>query len=149
MAQVVFTVRRSLRLPAQAVFDELIDWSGHAEWVPMTKVEILEGDGGVGTAFVATTGLGKAALPDRMRVEALDREAMTVHIVKIGPVLTGDVHLAVTASSNTTCELSWVEDVRVPGLPAFLARPVAAAATKAFTSSIDRMAKRVSQRSQV
>ena len=102
MAQVVFTVRRSLRLPAQAVFDELIDWSGHAEWVPMTKVEILEGDGGVGTAFVATTGLGKAALPDRMRVEALDREAMTVHIVKIGPVLTGDVHLAVTASSNTT-----------------------------------------------
>ncbi len=110
-------------------------------------MEILVGDGGVGTAFVATTGLGKAALPDRMRVEALDREAMTVHIVKIGPVLTGDVHLAVTASSNTTCELSWVEDVRVPGLPAVLARPVAAAASKAFTSSIGRMAKRVTQRS--
>ncbi len=38
MANVYFTVARDLPLPARAVFDELIDWKGHAEWVPLTRV---------------------------------------------------------------------------------------------------------------
>ena len=41
---------------ASVVFDELIDWKGHANWVPLTRVEILSGDGGPGTEFVATSG---------------------------------------------------------------------------------------------
>lgn len=146
MGRVSFTVTRHFRLPAHAVFAELIDWQGHADWVPMTRVVIEQGDGGPGTVFVATSGVGPLALPDRMRVESLDVEAMTVHIVKIGPVLTGDVHLSVSALSNTTCELVWLEDVRVPGLPQAFARPVAAAARKAFTVSLDRMAKRMRTR---
>jgi hypothetical protein len=31
---------RDLPLPASVVFAELIDWKGHANWVPLTKVEI-------------------------------------------------------------------------------------------------------------
>ena len=146
MARVHFAVRRQLRLPARTVFGELIDWRGHAEWVPMTRVVIESGDGGVGTTFVATSGLGPIALPDRMRVDALDIDAMTVLITKVGPVLRGEVHLEVISLSNTTCELVWDDDVRVPGLPAFLAKPVGAAARKAFEVSIDRMAKRLRQR---
>lgn len=141
MAWVSFTVTRHLRLPAQAVFDELVNWQGHADWVPMTRVVIESGDGGAGTTFVATSGLGPLALPDRMRVVSLDSESMQVHIVKVGPVLTGDVHLSVAALSNTTCEVAWLEEVRVPLLPKILARPVAAAARKAFAISLDRMAR--------
>ena len=141
MANVNFTVTRDLRLPAGVVFDELIDWKGHANWVPLTKVEILTGDGGPGTEFVATSGIGPLALPDRMRVDELDREAMTVRITKIGPVLSGVVHLAVTATSEQTSRLEWVEDIRVPKLPQFLAKPTAAAARRGFTTSITRMAK--------
>jgi hypothetical protein len=81
-----------LPLPARAVFDELIDWQGHAKWVPLTRVEILKGDGGPGTEFIATSGIWPAALPDRMRVDSLDADAMTVRVTKFGPVLTGDVH---------------------------------------------------------
>ncbi len=143
MANVRFTVTRDLPLPADAVFAELIDWKGHADWVPLTRVEILSGDGGPGTEFVATSGLGPLALPDRMRVDELDREAMTVRITKIGPVLTGVVHLSVSSTGDATSRLEWLEDIRVPVLPQFLAKPVAAAARQGFNTSITRMAKQL------
>lgn len=146
MANVYFTVTRDLPLPADVVFDELIDWKGHANWVPMTRVEVLNGDGGPGTVFVATTGLGPLALPDRMRVDELDPVAMTARITKVGPVLSGVVDLSVTRTSATTCRLDWVEDIRVPGVPQFLAKPLAAAARKGFQTSITRLSALLSGR---
>ena len=141
MASVKFTVNRDLNLPARAVFDELVDWRGHAKWVPLTKVKVLKGDGGPGTEFIATSGIGPLALPDRMRVDALDAEAMTVRVSKIGPVLTGVVHLSVTATGEGASRLDWVEEILVPHMPQFLAKPVAAAARMGFQASISRMAK--------
>ena len=143
MANVRFRVTRDLNLPARAVFDELVDWPGHAEWVPLTRVVVESGDGGPGTVFVATSGIGPLALPDRMRVDALDADAMTVRVTKIGPVLTGVVDLSVTSMGDQRCRLDWLEDIRVPVLPQFLARPVAAAARRGFETSITRMAKRL------
>ncbi|MEZ5118743.1 MAG: SRPBCC family protein [Candidatus Nanopelagicales bacterium] len=141
MANVHFTVTRDLPLSADVVFDELIDWQGHAAWVPLTRVEMLRGDGGPGTEFVATTGIGPLALPDRMRVDELDPSAMTSRITKIGPVLSGEVHLSVRSTGENTSRLDWIEDIRVPGVPQFLAKPVAAAARKGFQMSITRLAK--------
>ena len=143
MAIVRFCVTRDLNLPARAVFDALVDWPGHAEWVPLTRVVVESGDGGPGTVFVATSGIGPLALPDRMRVDALDADAMTVRVTKIGPVLTGVVDLSVTSLGDQRCRLDWLEDIRVPVLPQFLARPVAAAARRGFETSITRMAKRL------
>ena len=141
VASVKFTVNRDLNLPARAVFDELVDWRGHAKWVPLTKVKVLKGDGGPGTEFIATSGIGPLALPDRMLVDALDADAMTVRVSKIGPVLTGVVHLSVTATGEGASRLDWVEDILVPHMPQFLAKPVAAAARMGFQASISRMAK--------
>ena len=146
MADVYFRVSRDLDLPARAVFDELVDWRAHAEWVPLTRVRIESGDGGPGTVFVATSGIGPLALPDRMRVNALDADAMTVRVTKVGPVLTGVVDLAVTSLGESRSRLDWVEDIRVPYLPQFLARPVAAAARRGFEASITRMARKLSAR---
>lgn len=141
MANVRFTVTRDLPLPATIVFDELVDWKGHANWVPLTRVEILSGDGGPGTEFMATSGLGPLALPDRMRVDELDSVARTVRITKIGPVLTGTVRLSVTSTGERSSRLEWFEDIRVPVLPQFLAKPVGAAARQGFNTSITKMAK--------
>jgi hypothetical protein len=140
MAHIYFTVTRDLPLPAGVVFEELIDWNGHADWVPLTRVEVLTGEGGPGTEFVATTGVGPLALPDRMRVDELDPAAMTARITKIGPVLTGLVHLSVTSTSETTSRIDWVEDIRARGVPQFLAKPLAAAARTGFRRSITRLA---------
>lgn len=143
MAQVRFVVNRGLALPARAAFEALIDWRGHADWVPMTRVVVEAGDGGDGTVFVATTGIGPLALPDRMRVEEIDREAMTVRIVKIGPVLSGEVQIGVREVDVDSSEVTWREDIRVPLLPQFLSGAVAALTRVAFEKSLDRMAKRM------
>ena len=145
MARVRFTVTRDLNLPADAVFAELIDWKAHEDWVPLTKVIIHSGDGGAGTEFTATSGLGPLALPDRMRIDSLDAETMTVHVTKHGPVLTGTVELKVTPTGASSCRLDWFEDVRVPVLPQFLATPVGAAARQGFTTSIKKMAKKLAK----
>ena len=146
MAHVVFTVTRDLPLPADAVFGELINWRGHANWVPLTKVRIISGDGGVGTEFIATSGIGPLALPDRMRVDTLDPDAMTVGITKIGPVLSGVVRLSVTSTGARSSRLVWVEDITVPVVPQFLSSPLAAAARRGFDTSITRMAKQLKAR---
>ena len=38
MSRVHFTVRKHLPLPGRIAYDELVDWRGHAAWVPMTRV---------------------------------------------------------------------------------------------------------------
>lgn len=141
MAQVTFRVQQELPHPARTVFEALVDWRGHAQWVPATRVELLDGDGGVGTTFVATTGLGPLALPDRMRVESLDSAGMQVTVVKIGPILTGDVQLSVAPVSEQSSRVDWIEDIRVPWVPQFAARPLAAAASAGFRSSLRRLAR--------
>lgn len=146
MAKVDFTVVRSIPLPARAVFEELIDWAGHAEWVPLTRVEIVKGDGGPGTEFIATSGVGPAALPDRMRVDALDPDAMTVAITKIGPVLSGEVRLRIVSTGEASCRLEWFEGIVVPYAPQFLAPPIAFAAKRGFTSAITRLVRRIQSR---
>ncbi len=145
MARVQFTVTRTLDLPADVVFAELIDWKAHEDWVPLTKVVIHSGNGGAGTEFTATSGIKPLALPDRMRIDSLDAEAMTVHVTKLGPVLTGTVELSVRSTGPRSCTLNWFEDVHVPVLPQFLATPVGAAARQGFTTSIKKMAKKLAK----
>jgi hypothetical protein len=143
VAQVHVTVTREFALPAQVVFAELVDWRGHADWVPQTRVRIESGDGGPGTVFVATTGVGPLALPDRMRVDTLDSGAMTVALTKIGPVLRGDVELAVVRLGPRTCRLHWVEDIDVPVLPQVLAGVVGAATEQGFQRALTHLAARL------
>jgi hypothetical protein len=47
----------------------------------------------------------------------------------------------VSSTGDQTSRLEWVEDVLVPYMPQFLAKPVAAAARQGFQTSISRMAK--------
>lgn len=135
MARVRFSVTRDFPFPARAVFDELVDWRGHAQWVPLTRVRIEQGDGGAGTVFVATSG----PLPDRMRVDSLDAEQTTVRITKIGPVLSGVVDLAVSERGESASRLEWHEDITVPLVPGFLAGAVAAASRQGFEVALRRM----------
>lgn len=147
MAQVRFSVQQTLPYPAAEVFQALVDWPGHADWVPLTRVEILQGEGGVGTRFVATTGIGPLALPDRMEVTAMDPADMTVTVVKIGPILTGEVYLRVSTQPDDSSCVEWVEDIRVPWLPQFLARPVGAVAAMGFRTSLRRMGRELNHAS--
>lgn len=147
MAHLSFTVTCNLSQPSEAVFAALIDWPGHATWVPLTTVHMISGDGGVGSEFIATTGVPPCALPDRMRVTGLDSIAQRVTLVKIGPVLTGHVELSVSPGAtpgdpvvtSNSCRVRWHEEIRVPLLPQFLAGLVAFVTAAGFRSSLRRL----------
>jgi len=153
MATLVFTVVEDLDQSPQAVFAALIDWRGHADWVPVTRVHIISGDGGVGSEFIATTGVPPFALPDRMRVTALDPLTRQVSLVKTGPILTGDVVLSVSpgatpagsTGSAHTCRVRWHEEIRVPLLPQFLAGLVASVTAAGFRISLRRLERQLAR----
>ena len=139
MSTVAFRLTFPLASPADDVWNTLVDWSAHGDWIPATRSSITKGDGGLGTEFVAISGFGRLALVDRMRVVAFDADQMSAEVEKIGPVLGGRAGFSVSPNGQA-CTLEWYENVRVPWLPALLA-PLAAITGKAlFTLSLRRLA---------
>ena len=124
MASVSFTLQQDWSIPADRLWNALADWEGHSEWIPATRVRILSGDGGVGTRFVARTGIGPLGFDDNMTV--IEFDAATTHAVveKTGPLLKGSAGFRIEPNGSG-CKLTWFETVHVPGLPRILSPLVA------------------------
>jgi len=145
MANVAFEIVHRFDAPAHTVWEALIDWAGHADWVPMTRVDVEPGDPAtVGATFTAWTGLGPLALQDRMRVTRLDWDPADAtgacEVEKIGPVLTGRAGFTVTPVGSG-CELRWTEDVTVPVVPQLFSPIVGKLGAVGFSLAIRRLAK--------
>ena len=52
------------------VFAAFMDWESQSEWIPFTKVRVVEGDGGEGSLIEAVTGFGPAALREGRTADA-------------------------------------------------------------------------------
>ncbi|MFW2335051.1 SRPBCC family protein [Ilumatobacter sp.] len=151
MAHVEFVVHHRFEASSRAVWDELVDWAGHAEWIPMTRVEVEAGDPtAVGARFTATTGLGPLALPDRMEVLQCDwddEEAIgTCEVAKHGPVLDGRAGFTVRPTGEGA-SLEWVEDVTVPYTPQFLAPVLGWLGARGFSAGMRKLADLLAERS--
>lgn len=156
MASVSFTVTHHFDETAQAVWDELIDWAGHANWIPATRVEVAAGDPHVpGAEFTAWTGVGPLALKDHMRVESLEWDPSTKSgscmVDKLGPVLTGTAGFTVDPNDpdgpdRAGSTLVWIEDVTVPRVPQFLAPIVARLGAAGFSLGMRSLARQMGKR---
>ncbi|MDH3292932.1 MAG: SRPBCC family protein [Acidimicrobiia bacterium] len=127
MTPIQFTVTVDFDAEPRRVWDEMIDWKGHEQWIPSTRVEVPDGDAtAVGTEFTAWTGPGPLALEDRMRVSECrwDDETETGYceVEKLGPVLQGRAGFTVRPHPRGA-EVEWFEDVTVPVAPK-VTRPV-------------------------
>lgn len=125
MVAIDFTVTHDFIAPPQRVWDEMIDWEAHGDWIPATRVEIDSGDPrAVGGRFTGYTGIGPLMLVDRMEIATIDwnPESSTGYceVNKIGPVLSGTAGFTLTPHGTGT-RIEWFEDVTVARLPAFLA----------------------------
>lgn len=150
MAHVRFDVRHRFAAPARTVWGELVDWEAHAEWIPMTRMDVEPGDPtAVGARFTATTGLGPLAMPDRMEVTRCDWDTSTssgtCEVSKLGPVLRGTAGFTVTPD-GTGSVVDWLEDVQVPYTPQFLAPIVAKLGAGGFKLGMRRLAKQLDER---
>jgi hypothetical protein len=111
-AEVTATV--VVNAPAPTVFAALTAWQRQPEWIPFTRVRILEGDGGEGSLIEAVTAVGPAALRDVMRVVRVD-PPYEVRVVHLGRVLRGPGVLRCTPLGQNRTQVAWHEWFHLPG----------------------------------
>lgn len=145
MAQIVFDVVHEFPQSAQQVWDDMIDWNQHANWIPATRMDVPEGDSTApGARFTAYTGFKPLVLEDRMEVVACDWSETDgsgrCEVAKLGPVLKGRAAFTVTPTAAGS-ELVWTEDVEVPYVPQLLAAPIRIMSAAGFKFGMKRLQK--------
>jgi uncharacterized membrane protein len=100
--------------PAPRVFAAFTAWEKQGEWIPFTKVRVVEGDGGEGSLIEAITALGPAALRDEMRVVRVDHP-YEVRVVHCGKVLRGPGSMRCTAMGGDRTQVVMHEWFHLPG----------------------------------
>lgn len=146
MVHVEFTLTARSRIAADAMWAALGNWRGHADWIPATTITIEHEDAaGVGTAFVARTGVPPLVLVDRMVVRELDPERRLAILEKTGPVITGTAGFLVQPASDG-CEVRWTESVDVPRLPSWCEQPLACIGSLSFRLALLRLERQLRYR---
>ncbi len=150
MALIDFTVSHQFAAPSRAVWDEMIDWPSHAEWIPATRIELdTEDSKVVGATFTGYTGYSKLTLVDRMRVSAIDWDETTAQgsceVEKLGPVLKGKAGFVVRPNGDGST-VEWFEQVTVPYLPRLVAPIVSKLSALGFSLGMKRLAKIVEKK---
>ncbi len=145
MASIDFTVSHRFSAPSRVVWDQMIDWPNHADWIPATRMEVDPGNAQeVGATFTGYTGYGPLTLVDRMRISAIEWDEAAAQgsceVEKLGPVLRGRAGFVVT-SDGTGSRLEWFEKVTVPYLPKLLAPIVSKLSALGFSLGMRRLAK--------
>jgi carbon monoxide dehydrogenase subunit G len=150
MARIEFDVQHHFVQPAEVVWDDLVDWERHGDWIPATKMEVEPGDPTeVGREFTARTGVGPLVLVDRMRVVRCDWDDATssgsCQVEKLGPVLHGRAEFTVSPD-GAGAKVDWVEDVVVDRLPQFLAPVAGKFGALGFKQGMRGLAKQLTRR---
>lgn len=115
-------VRLSVDVDAdlETVWLRAVDWTAQREWIPLTRVDRVEGAPlAVGTRVVARTGIGPVGFDDPMTVTAVVVPATgprSVEVLHTGRVVRGVGEMRVEAHDGGT-RFRWWERVAVPGGP--------------------------------
>ncbi|MEU2612542.1 SRPBCC family protein [Micromonospora sp. NPDC007271] len=131
---------------AERVFAALTDWERQSDWIPLTTVRVVEGDGGEGSLVEAVTTLGPAVLRDEMRVVRVDAP-YEVGVVHCGKLLRGPGVLRCTPVERDRTQVVWHEWFHLPaGTAGRVARPVLWPGSKlGLTQALKRFARLVEQ----
>ncbi|MGV9765654.1 SRPBCC family protein [Micromonospora tulbaghiae] len=132
--------------PADRVFAALTAWERQSDWIPLTRVRVVEGDGGEGSLVEAVTTLGPAVLRDEMRVVRVDAP-YEVGVVHCGKLLRGPGVLRCTPMGRDRTQVVWHEWFHLPGGPAGrVAWPVLWPGSKfSLTQALKKFARLVEQ----
>jgi hypothetical protein len=141
-----FTATVIVDASADRVFAGLTAWERQSDWIPLTTVRVVEGDGGEGSLVEAVTALGPAALRDEMRVVRVDAP-YEVGVVHCGRLLRGPGVLRCTPLARDRTQVVWHEWFHLPGGAAGrLAWPLLWPGSKAsLTVALKRFARLVEQ----
>jgi hypothetical protein len=115
-------VRRQVdvAVPAQQLWDYVTDWTRQGEWIPRTRVELVDPDDpahGVGGRFRAWSGVGPLGFWDDMTITTWDRAADgggLCEVLKTGTVVRGEGVFEVVATGEATSRFLWQDMAAVP-----------------------------------
>lgn len=144
MAELVVTV--DVAAPVEAVWAELVDWDSHDDWMLLTCVtdhRTPDSEDGVGTSFVARTGLGPLHFADSMTITHWEPPRRCV-VEHTGRLVRGSGSFEVEPRPEGGCRIVWSEWLRMPlgsaGELAWLAgRPLAGAFLRASLTRLARL----------
>ncbi|TDC32054.1 SRPBCC family protein [Micromonospora sp. KC213] len=141
-----FTATVIVDAPAGRVFAGLTAWERQSDWIPLTTVRVVEGDGGEGSLIEAVTTLGPAVLRDEMRVVRVDAP-YEIGVVHCGPLLRGPGVLRCTPLARDRTQVVWHEWFHLPpGAAGQVAWPLLWPGSKAsLTLALKRFARLVEQ----
>lgn len=130
--------------PAEKVFAAFLSWERQGEWIPFTRVRVVDGDGGAGSTVEAVTSLGPTSLRDVMRVVKVD-PPYQVRVVHCGSLLRGPGVMRCTPMNGGRTQVVWHEWFHLPGgVPGRLAWPVMWPGSKiGLTAALRRFARLV------
>ncbi|MFE5486072.1 SRPBCC family protein [Streptomyces sp. NPDC056527] len=138
----LFRVERASALSAEEAWRRLTDFRAHGRLVPLTRTRLLSpGATGVGTRFVARTGVGRLAFDDPMEVVRWEPPAVgrpgRCRLEKRGRVVLGRAEIEVHGTAGGGSRAVWVEELRVRGVPGFLDPVLALAGRRLFGRAMD------------
>ncbi|MEU6851646.1 SRPBCC family protein [Actinacidiphila alni] len=139
-----FVVERHCPLPVAEAWRRMTDWERHTATVPLTRIEVrTPPPDGVGTVFVARTGLGRAGFDDPMRIvrwEPPDGDGGTgrCRLEKTGRIVTGWAEIEVRPD-GTGSLVRWREELRVAKLPRALDAVTARTGRLVFGRAVDTL----------
>jgi Polyketide cyclase / dehydrase and lipid transport len=133
-----------VQAPAQRVFAAFTTWERQNEWIPLTQVRVVSGDGGEGSHLVAVTTLGPFVLRDEMRVDRLD-PPYQVRMIHCGRLLRGPGVMRCTPLGDGRTQMVWHEWFQLPaGVAGRVAWPLLWPGSKAsLTVALHRFARLV------
>jgi carbon monoxide dehydrogenase subunit G len=100
--------------PADAVWDYIFDWRRQGEWIPGTRVRVVDGDGhAVGARIEAWTGVGRMGFLDTMTVTRWEPRAVC-EVEHTGRVIRGSGTFSVVALAGRRSRFDWSEDLEIP-----------------------------------
>lgn len=117
----LFSIERSSPLPVDEVWRRLTRWERHAAHVPLTRITVTTPPpNGLGTAFVARTGLGPVGFDDPMEIVRWEPPstggAGRCRLEKRGTFVVGWAEIDVEARGAGS-RIVWREELRVRRLP--------------------------------
>ena len=132
--------------PAARVFAAFLNWEGQSQWIPFTRVRVVEGDGGEGSLVEAVTAIGPASLRDELRVVKVN-PPYEVRVVHCGKVLRGPGSVRCTAMSGDRTQVVLHEWFHLPaGAAGKVAWPVLWPGSKlGFTGALKKFGRLVEQ----
>lgn len=114
MSRVAVHASADVAAPAWRVWDVLVDWPRHGEWVPFTRAE---GGAGEGERLEAWTGVGPVGFLDTMVITEW-RPPHRVRVRHTGTLVRGEGRFELLDLPGDRCRVTWAELVDLPFGPA-------------------------------